>query len=98
VPGPRPAQAPRPAPSSRPAQAPRPAPSSRPAQAPPPASVPRPAPAPRPDVPAAGRWPLASRHPLRPAAGPRETVTVDGCVLTPDGVAAEPAPVAEARL
>ena len=77
--------------------------SSRPVPAPPPASVSRPAPssrpapAPRPAAPAAERWPLAPRHPLRPVAGPRETVTVDGCVLTPDGVDAQPAPVAEAR-
>jgi hypothetical protein len=87
----------RPAPGPGPAQAPRPAPAPRPASVPRPAPLSRPAPAPRPAVPAAERWPFAPRPAIRPAAGPRETVTVDGCVLTPDGVAAQPAPVAEAR-
>jgi hypothetical protein len=74
--------------SARPAPAPRPAPAARPA----PAS--RPAPLPRP----AERWPLAPRHAARPVPGGGETINVDGCVLTPDGVDAPPAAAEQTRL
>ncbi len=86
---PAPRRAPQPAPAmSRPASAAaRPAvPAGASPAAPQPPAVPPAA------VPARQPWPLAPRPVVREPARPVETVPFDGYVLTPDGVAGQPAP------